>query len=98
VHVSRYGDRELQAQSIEILYREDSARGARADHAAKLRRILSVLDVATEAEDADLPGFRLHGLKDKQRGRWSIRVNGNWRVTFGFIGADVELLDYEDYH
>ncbi|WP_215893446.1 type II toxin-antitoxin system RelE/ParE family toxin [Neorhizobium sp. T25_13] len=25
-------------------------------------------------------------------------VNGNWRVTFRFVGADVELVDYQDYH
>ncbi|MEZ5493946.1 MAG: type II toxin-antitoxin system RelE/ParE family toxin [Pseudomonadales bacterium] len=32
----------------------------------------------------DLPGFRLHALKGDQQNRWSIRVNGNWRVTFSF--------------
>jgi toxin HigB-1 len=25
-------------------------------------------------------------------------VNGNWRVTFRFVGQDVELVDYQDYH
>jgi proteic killer suppression protein len=25
-------------------------------------------------------------------------VSGNWRVTFRFSGADVEIVDYEDYH
>ncbi|EGQ63876.1 hypothetical protein PJU76_02040 [Acidithiobacillus ferriphilus] len=25
-------------------------------------------------------------------------MNGNWRVTFRFVGADVELVDYQDYH
>ncbi|MHB8386994.1 hypothetical protein [Metallibacterium sp.] len=25
-------------------------------------------------------------------------VNGNWRVTFRFVGTDVELVDYQDYH
>jgi plasmid maintenance system killer protein len=27
-----------------------------------------------------------------------VKVSGNWRVTFGFIGKDVEKVDYEDYH
>ena len=85
-------------KGLETLYREDSARGVRPDHAAKLRRILAVLDVAVEPTDVNLPGFRLHELRGDQRGRWSVWVNGNWRVTFGFIGVDVELLDYEDYH
>ncbi|WP_425489321.1 type II toxin-antitoxin system RelE/ParE family toxin [Nitrincola alkalisediminis] len=28
----------------------------------------------------------------------SIRVNGNRCVTFRFIGVDVELVNYIDYH
>jgi len=28
----------------------------------------------------------------------SITINGNWRITFRFIGHDVELVNYEDYH
>jgi plasmid maintenance system killer protein len=31
-------------------------------------------------------------------GHWFVWVNGNWRVTFRFVGADVELVDYQDYH
>jgi proteic killer suppression protein len=83
---------------LEALYRTDSVKGIQPDHAAKLRRILGVLNVAATPADVNMPGYRLHPLKGDQAGRWSVRVNGNWRVTFGFIGADVELLDYEDYH
>jgi len=30
------------------------------------------------------------------KGHWSIWVNGNWRITFRFAGA--ELVDDQDYH
>ncbi|WP_231364132.1 type II toxin-antitoxin system RelE/ParE family toxin [Thioalkalivibrio sp. ALMg11] len=30
--------------------------------------------------------------------RWSIRVSGNWRLTFEFRDGQAYLLDYEDYH
>ena len=46
----------------------------------------------------DLPGFHLHTLRGESRGRWSIWVNGNWRVTFEFRDGDAYILDYEDYH
>jgi len=46
----------------------------------------------------DLPGFRLHQLKGGRAGRWSIRVNGNWRMTFEFRDGNAYVLDYEDYH
>jgi proteic killer suppression protein len=42
------------------------------------------LDHVATIEDMDIPGFRLHGLKRKDRGHWSNRVNGNWRIRFGF--------------
>jgi proteic killer suppression protein len=46
----------------------------------------------------DLPGLRLHPLKGPRKGTWAVWVSGNWRVTFKFIGADAEVVDYEDYH
>jgi toxin HigB-1 len=85
-------------KGLEARYRTNSAKGIQADHTAKLRRILSALDVAQSAADLNIPSFRTHPLKGDQAGRWSITVSGNWRVTFQFVDADVELLDYEDYH
>ncbi len=43
-------------------------------------------------------GWRLHSLKGDLAGYWSVRVSGNWRLTFRFVGEDVELVDYQDYH
>ena len=45
-----------------------------------------------------LPGLQLHPLKRDRRGTWSVRVSGNWRVTFVFVESDVDQVDYEDYH
>lgn len=85
-------------QGLEIFYRTGSARGIQAAHAKKLRMILAILDVAREPMNIDLPGLRLHPLKGDLKGHWSVWVNGNWRVTFRFVGWDVELVDYQDYH
>ena len=60
--------------------------------------ILDALDAAQAPAELNLPAFRLHQLKGELAGHWSIWVNGNWRVTFRFIGSDVELVDYQDYH
>jgi toxin HigB-1 len=59
---------------------------------------LSALDTAQTIQDMDIPGFRLHPLKGKLKGRWAVSVSGNWRLTFEFKNGDVHLLDYEDYH
>ena len=45
-----------------------------------------------------LPGFRLHPLKGEHQGRWSITVNGNWRMVFAFEGVHAVLVDCLDYH
>ena len=85
-------------KGLELYYRTGSTRGVQAAHADKLGRILGALDVATGPGDLGLPGFRLHPLKGSLKGHWAIWVNGNWRVTFRFVGVDVELVDLLDYH
>ncbi len=85
-------------EGLEGLYREGTKKGIQAAHVSKLRRILSALDVAQGSDDLAIPGFRTHRLKSDLAGHWSIWANGNWRVTFRFVEADVELVDYLDYH
>lgn len=88
----------FQHKGLEALYKTGTTRGVQTAHVAKLRRILALLDVATGPEDLRIPAFKLHPLKGKLDGFWSIWVNGNWRVTFRFVGVDVELVNYLDYH
>lgn len=85
-------------KGLKLLYETGSTKGIQADHAGKLSRILAALDVADSPDELALPSYRLHPLKGKLKGYWSIWVNGNWRVTFRFLGTDVELVDYQDYH
>ena len=75
-----------------------STSGIQASQSKRLRMQLAALDTAQAIEDMDIPGFRLHPLKGKLRGRWSITVNGNWRLTFEFQDGNAYVLDYEDYH
>lgn len=59
---------------------------------------LAALDTAHVIDDMDVPGWRLHPLKAAMAGRWSVTVNGNWRMTFEFRDGNAYVLDYEDYH
>jgi proteic killer suppression protein len=85
-------------KGLELFFATGSTRGVQAAHAKKLRNILGLLDVASGPADMNLPSFRLHPFKGDLKGHWSVWVNGNWRVTFRFEGADAELVDYQDYH
>ncbi len=85
-------------KGLRRLYESGVTSGVRVDHVKRLRMQLAALDTACVIEDVDIPGFRLHPLKGEMRGRWSISVSGNWRVTFEFREGHAYVLDYEDYH
>ena len=65
-------------------------------HAAKLRLILAALNSAAEPIDLPFPGFKLHPLQGTWKSHWSIWVDAHWRITFRFIGEDLELVNYQD--
>ena len=90
--------RSYRHKGIEKFALSGSTAKIRNEHAKRLRLILGRLDASTEPNDMNLPGLRLHELKGKSKGRWSVWVSGNWRVTFGFEGVDAIEVDYEDYH
>ncbi|MDF5707923.1 MAG: type II toxin-antitoxin system RelE/ParE family toxin [Nostoc sp. S4] len=56
------------------------------------------MDSALTVEDIRLPGYDLHELKADRKGTWSIKVSGNWRITFIFEDGDAYNANLEDYH
>ena len=85
-------------KGLRKFFESGSAAGIQPHHAKRLRMQLTALDTAQSIEDMNIPGYRLHPLKGEERGRWSVWVNGNWRLTFEFKEGHAYLLDYEDYH
>lgn len=85
-------------KGLKAFHESGSKKGIQSDHAAKLARILASLEIAEQPNDMDLSGFALHSLTGPMKGFWSVKVNGNWRVTFRFSGTNVEEIDYRDYH
>jgi len=69
-------------KGLRRFFETGSTSGIQVKHARRLRMQLAALDTARIIEDMDIPGFRLHPLKGELQGRWSITVNGNWRMTF----------------
>lgn len=90
--------RSFKHKGLRDLFERGSVKGVQPTHARRLRLQLAALHTAQSVDDMDVPGYRLHPLKGADKGRWSITVNGNWRVTFEFRGGDAHVLDYEDYH
>lgn len=90
--------RSFRHRGLKALYESNRSAKVVRNHMGKLRRILTALDEATGPHEMDLPGFRMHPLKGKYKGFFSVWVSGNWRVTFRFEGVDAVEIDYVDYH
>ena len=79
-------------------WEQDDASRLNQDHVARIARLLDDLAAAEHPADLDLPGLRLHQLTGNRRGIWSVRVSGNWRLTFSFVNQEAVDIDLEDYH
>jgi proteic killer suppression protein len=90
--------RTFRHAGLEKFFTTGSKGGIQPVHAKKLTILLTTLDEAEQPKDMGLPGWALHELKGDMAGHWSVKVNGNWRITFRFEGVDVILVDYQDYH
>ena len=85
-------------KGLERVYKTGNTKGITADHAKRLRLILTNLDQAEFPKDMDLPGLKLHQLKGSRKMIWSVSVSGNWQVTFRLNDRNTEIVDYEYYH
>ena len=72
-------------KELEEIHRTGKTRRIGADHVGKCVRILQLLEVADQPEDLNIAGSRFHGLQGKPK-RWSVRVTGNYRITFRWFG------------
>lgn len=77
---------------------EGNRKGLDARWLRRLTRILAQLDVAPRPEALNLPGYHFHALTGNRAGRYSVRLTGNYRVTFGWGVRGPTQIDIEDYH
>lgn len=88
----------FEHKGLEVFFKTGKTSGIQASHAKQLKLILGRLSASTSPSDMNLPGLFLHRLSGKRNDKWSVRVSGNWRVTFRFDGKNAEIVNYEDYH
>ena len=84
------------------LFRERNTRAARRIPRQLWRNVqrkLRLIDAAGRLDDLAVPaGNRLEPLKGDQAGRYSIRVNEQYRVTFRWENGHAYEVRVEDYH
>ncbi|HQV80058.1 MAG: type II toxin-antitoxin system RelE/ParE family toxin [Agitococcus sp.] len=91
-------------KGLEVFFTTGSMAGIQAAHKSKLARQLNQLNQASQVQDMNIAGWKLHKLTGKNHknqlvdGHYAVSVNGNWRLTFYFEAENAVLVDYQDYH
>ena len=90
--------RSFQHRGLKRFYERGDRSLIRSDLYDRVEVMLAQLDVASSPEAMRLPHYRLHALKGKLKGYWSVTVKANWRIIFRFEGEDVYDVELIDYH
>jgi proteic killer suppression protein len=85
-------------KGLQKFFTSGSTAGINSKHVPRLELRLQALHTATMIDDMDIPGWRLHSLKEDRKGLWAVIVSGNRRVVFEFKDGHAYIVDYEDYH
>ena len=88
----------FRSKALRLLWERNDASAVSPNALERIRRILSILDAGEDIRDLNVPGFRFHALKGFHPRRYSMRVTGNWRITFEWAGKAAQAIALEDYH
>ena len=90
--------RSFRSKALRQFIQTGDARKLSVPNVRRVRQILFALDSATSPEVMNQPGLRFHSLRGTSLGRYAVDASGNYRITFGWDGADAIDVDLEDYH
>jgi proteic killer suppression protein len=88
----------FRSKALRNLWEKNDRSGVNPNARERIVRILSILESGESLSDLDVPGFRFHALKGYDPRRYSMRVTGNWRITFAWQDGVASAVDLEDYH
>jgi len=88
----------FRSKALRNLWEKNDPSGVNPNARARIARILSTLESGESLADLDVPGFRFHALKGFDPRRYSMRVTGNWRITFAWEDGVATAVELEDYH
>jgi proteic killer suppression protein len=81
------------------LFRREKVRALPPDILRNAYKKLLLIDAAGKLEDLKVPpGNKLEKLTGKSAGRYSIRINDQWRVVFVFEENNAYEVQITDYH
>lgn len=91
--------RSFSDEEAECIWRGARSRKRPPDIQSIARRKLRQLDSVDRLDELAIPrGNRLEQLKGFTPLRYSIRINDQWRITFGWSDGGADNVRIEDYH
>ena len=92
--IKSYGDKDTQAVADRRRVRRFAAGIQR-----RAQQKLMILNNARDLNDLRVPpGNRLEALAGDRKGKYSIRVNDQWRLCFVWRNGDAYQVELMDYH
>ncbi|MDN3520742.1 type II toxin-antitoxin system RelE/ParE family toxin [Halomonas ramblicola] len=86
-------------RQAETIARGNVSRKLPQDMQRQALKKLRLLDAAATLDDLRIPpGNRLEALRGDREGRYSIRINDQWRLCFRFSDGDAYEVEIVDYH
>lgn len=89
--------RSFRDTETEALFHDENVPRFRAIERIARRKLLYLSQAKLLADLNSPPGNRLKSLKGDRKGKYSIRINDQWRICFSWIDGhafDVEITDY----
>lgn len=90
--------RSFKHKGLEKFFRHNDRSGLNSPHCDRIGRLLDATEDAEAPEELNIPGYGLHKLTGNKKDFWSLKVSGNWRITFKFEGGHALEVNLEDYH
>ena len=90
--------RSFRDQDTALLFEDRLVRRFRAIERVARRKLLYLHRARTQEDLKAPPGNRLESLKGDRLGQYSIRINDQWRICFGWQEGDAYDVEIVDYH
>ena len=90
--------RSFADEETEKVFQHCHSRRYAAFERVALRKLRQIHSVSAVEELHQPPGNRLEQLKGDRKGRWSLRINDQYRICFAWRNGDAYEGEIVDYH
>lgn len=88
----------FKSKALKTYFETGSTAKLKQDLVERITDILEVLDCVEDLKDfSNYPALKFHPLQGNRKDTYSLKVSGNWRMTFKWNDAPYDI-DLEDYH